>query len=93
MNPTAVDIAPWPLGKKFIDAQARTFEVVQTIYGDQDSEIKFQIDFENGWSIVWSHKDALQTAVGFVQLGTDKVIIQPVDLMDEYICNGHLNLL
>lgn len=93
MHPSAVQIAPWPLGKKFVDSKGRTFEVVRTIYGNIDAPVLFTVDFENGWSISWERKDSLQTAVGFVEQGTDKVIIQPVDLMDEYVKNGHLKTL
>lgn len=93
MHPSAVQDAPWPLGKRFVDANGRTFEVVKTIYGNLDSPVLFTIEFENGWSISWEKRDSPQTAVGFVQQGTDKVIIQPVELMDEYVRNGHLGTL
>lgn len=93
MNPSAVTIAPWPLGKKFVDAKGRIFEVVQTIYGDVNAPALFKITLENGWSIAWERRDSQQTAVGFKQVGTDKLIIQPIDVLDQHVKNGHLKLL
>ena len=90
MKPSLVQVAPWPLGRRFIDSSGRTFEVVKTIYGNAESAILFTIDFENGWSTSWDREESPQTAVGFVQVGTDRVIIQTIELMDEFVSNGHL---
>lgn len=90
MNPVAVQPAPWPLGKQFVDTHGRKFEVIKTIYGDENALIRFETDFANGWSTSWDSNVSAQSAVGFVQLGSDNVVIQPVELMDEYVKNGHL---
>ena len=90
MNPADVQPAPWPLGKQFVDTHGRKFEVIRTIYGDENAPIRFETHFANGWSTSWDRYISAQTAVGFVQLGSDNLIVQPVELMDEYVKNGHL---
>ncbi|NQD71647.1 hypothetical protein HP439_13035 [Sphingobacterium shayense] len=90
MKPSFVQNAPWPLGKKFVDSIGSVFEVVKTIYGDSEAGIVFTIEFENGWSTSHDHEESPQTAVGFKQVGTDKLIIRTIQQMDEFVINGHL---
>lgn len=93
MNPDFVDIAPWPLGRKFVDASGRIFTVYRTIYGNPNAAIQFTIAFENEWSVMYEPGDHPQTAVGFLQDGDHKMIIQSVKEMDDYVNNGHLKIL
>ncbi|MGO3807669.1 MAG: hypothetical protein ACTJHT_15435 [Sphingobacterium sp.] len=93
MRATAVQTPPWPLGIKFIDANGRKFEVIQTIYGDSESPVCFMIEFENGWSTISQGDDYEQTMVGFVQQGSKKLVVQSIAAMNEFLQNGHLKLL
>ena len=83
----------WPLGTRFVDARRRVFEVTKVIMGNPDAGASYEIELENGWIIIQQVGNHPQTSAGFVDITKrDKLIIELIEDLDQFVTNGHLKV-
>ena len=91
MRATALIRPTWPLGTRFIDSKARTFEVRKVIMGYPEHTIGYEVECHDGWIIAEELGNHPQSRAGFVDIEhPDKLIIELVDKLDQFETNGHL---
>jgi len=82
----------WPLGCRFIDHTGRKFTVKHIKFGDAPNELCNVINTEDG-IIYFQSGGHHQSEVGFVQDGTEKLIIQSMEVMEELYITSQIKYL
>lgn len=92
MKSTVMIRPTWPLGARFIDTKARTFEVIKVIMGHPEQSVGYEIEYADGWIIAEEIGNHPQSRAGFVDIDNrEKLIIETVEKLDQYVANGHLS--
>lgn len=82
----------WHLGTQFIDTKGRKFEVTKVFMGYPENNFGFEVAYDNGWVIAEQSGNHPQSRAGFVDLDNpNKLIIETVEKLDQFVKNGHLN--
>lgn len=84
----------WPLGCRFIDSKGRTFEVIKVIMGYPDLSIGYEVETNDGWIVSSELGEHPQSRAGFVDIADrEKLIIESIDKLEQFVANGHLRRL